>query len=318
MHSHSDTHIHAQRGFVSILIAALLWGTVGITTQAIYQVTPTTALSIGFLRLLIATPALLVACWQANLRLFPLPWPDFARMLGIGVTMALYQVCFLGAIPYIGVASTTLITLCTAPVIVALLAAVLLDEPLTTYSLRALGAALIGTVMLSWTDPAGAGERHTILVGSGLALSSALSYAIMTLCSRALAGRYSPLQPMTVGLGAGAVCLLPFVLASSSTISFPPLGWALLLYLGIVPTALAFVVFLMGMASTTATVASIITLIEPLTATVLAWLLFGERLSVVGLFGAGVLLGAIGLLYQGTTRQAHRSSTTRTPHKTRM
>jgi DME family drug/metabolite transporter len=74
----------------------------------------------------------------------------------------------------------------------------------------------------------------------------------------------------------------------------------------------------MGMASTTATVASIITLIEPLTATVLAWLLFGERLSVVGLFGAGVLLGAIGLLYQGTTRQAHRSSTTRTPHKTRM
>jgi DME family drug/metabolite transporter len=231
MHSHSDTHIHAQRGFVSILIAALLWGTVGITTQAIYQVTPTTALSIGFLRLLIATPALLVACWQANLRLFPLPWPDFARMLGIGVTMALYQVCFLGAIPYIGVASTTLITLCTAPVIVALLAAVLLDEPLTTYSLRALGAALIGTVMLSWTDPAGAGERHTILVGSGLALSSALSYAIMTLCSRALAGRYSPLQPMTVGLGAGAVCLLPFVLASSSTISFPPLGWALLLYL---------------------------------------------------------------------------------------
>jgi DME family drug/metabolite transporter len=123
---------------------------------------------------------------------------------------------------------------------------------------------------------------------------------------------------MTVGLGAGAVCLLPFVLASSSTISFPPLGWALLLYLGIVPTALAFVVFLMGMASTTATVASIITLIEPLTATVLAWLLFGERLSVVGLFGAGVLLGAIGLLYQGTTRQAGRSSTTRTPHKTRM
>lgn len=308
MNTHSGTQTDSQRGFVSILIAALLWGTVGITTKAIYNVADTNALLIGFVRLAIATPALLVACWQANLRLFPIPWRDFARMLVIGVTMALYQVCFLGAIPHIGVAGTTLITLCTAPVLVALLAAVLLDEPFTVQGVMALGAALVGTIMLTWTDPGAAGEYDTNLVGVGLALSSSLSYAIMTLCSRSLAGRYSPLQPMTVGLGAGALCLLPFALASNSTLSFPLIGWALLFYLGIVPTALAFVVFLTGMKSTPATVASIITLIEPLTATVLAWLLFGERLSGVGLFGAGVLLGAIGLLYRGATRQSRRSA----------
>lgn len=307
MNTHSGTDMSSRRGFVFILIAALLWGTVGITTKAIYNVADTNALSIGFMRLAIATPALLVACWQANLRLFPLPWRDFARMLVIGVTMALYQVCFLGAIPHIGVATTTLITLCTAPVFVTVLAATFLSEAFTRRVVLALGAALIGTIMLSWTGPRTPGEQHATFVGFGLALSSALSYAIMTLCSRSLAGRYSPIQPMTIGLGAGALCLLPFVLASSSTISFPPIGWALLFYLGIVPTALAFVVFLSGMASTTATVASVITLIEPLTATVLAWLLFGERLSVVGMFGAAVLLGAIGLLYRGAAGPAQRS-----------
>ncbi len=304
-----NTYADARRGLVLILIAALCWGTVGVATKTIYTLADTTALSIGFLRLAIATPVLLVACWRTCGRhAFRVPLRDLPLMLLIGVTMALYQVCFLGAIPRIGVASTTLITLCTAPVIVALLAAALLGEVLTLRVVLALVAGLAGTVMLSWTNPSVLAGRHTTLVGVGLALSSALGYSIMTLCSRALAGRYHPLQPMTVGLGAGALLLLPFALASGITVSFPSAGWGLLLYLGIVPTALAFVVFLTGMEHTTATIASIITLIEPLTATVLAWLLFDEQLGLLGLFGAALLLGAIGLLYLGSMQQGRRAS----------
>ena len=116
-----NSYSHARRGLVLILIAALLWGTVGVATKTIYTLAATTALSIGFLRLAIATPVLLVASWRTcgrhALRITP---RDLPPMLLIGVTMALYQVCFLGAIPRIGVASTTLIALCTAPVIVAL------------------------------------------------------------------------------------------------------------------------------------------------------------------------------------------------------
>ncbi len=308
-----NTYSHARRGLVLILIAALLWGTVGVATKTIYNLADTTALAIGFLRLAIAAPVLLVACWctcgRHALRIAP---RDLPFMLLIGVTMALYQVCFLGAIPRIGVASATLITLCTAPVIVALLAAALLGEALTLRVVLALAAGLAGTVMLSWTNPSALAGRHAALVGVALALSSALGYAIMTLCSRALAGHYHPIQPMTVGLGAGALLLLPFALASGISISFPPAGWAVLLYLGIVTTALAFVVFLTGMEHTTATVASIITLIEPLTATVLAWLLFDEQLGLLGLLGAALLLGAIGLLYLGSIQQGRKSSLERT------
>ena len=108
--------------------------------------------------------------------------------------------------------------------------------------------------------------------------------------------QYQPLQPMTWGFAASALMLLPFVLATGLTATYSVTSWLLLLYLGLVPTALAFVLFLVGMRYTTATVASIITLIEPLTATVLAWLLFGERLSQLGFVGGVVLLGAIMLL----------------------
>lgn len=309
-----NTYSHARRGLVLILIAALLWGTVGVATKTIYTLADTAALSVGFLRLAIATPVLLVACWRTcGQHAFRIARRDLPHMLLIGVTMALYQVCFLGAILRIGVAITTLITLCTAPVIVALLAAALLGEALTTRVVLALVAGLAGIVMLSWANPSAGGGRHDAIIGSVLALSSALSYAIMTVCSRALAGRYHPLQPMTIGLGTGAMLLLPCAVGSGITITYSPAAWVLLLYLGVVPTALAFVVFLAGMQYATATVASIITLIEPLTATVLAWLLFDEQLGPLGLFGAALLLGAIGLLYLGGMQRAHRSSTEQTP-----
>lgn len=308
-----ETYTHARHGGGLIIIAALLWGTVGVATKAIYNAADTTALSIGFLRLAIATPVLLMACRRSLGRhAFRVASRDLPPMLMIGVAMALYQLCFLAAIPRIGVAMTVLITLCTAPVLVALLAAVLLGEPLTIVIVLALTGGLSGTVMLGWTGPSAAGEQHAAVIGILLSLSSALGYAIMTLCSRALAGRYHPLQSMTVGLGAGALLLLPFALASGITITYPPAGWVFLLYLGIVPTALAFVVFLAGMKHTTATAASIITLIEPLTATMLAWLMFGERLGQWGLLGAALLLGAIGLLHLNAVHRARRLSIQRT------
>jgi len=50
---------------------------------------------------------------------------------------------------------------------------------------------------------------------------------------------------------------------------------------------------MLGMQTTSAPTASVIVLLEPLTAAVLSWLLLGERLTWVGIMGAVMLLGAI-------------------------
>ena len=73
-------------------------------------------------------------------------------------------------------------------------------------------------------------------------------------------------------------------------------GWPLFLYLGLVPTALAYGLFTVGLRRIPATVAGITTLLEPLTAATLGVLLFGERLGVAGAVGALLLLAAIALL----------------------
>ena len=82
-------------------------------------------------------------------------------------------------------------------------------------------------------------------------------------------------------------------------LGYPASGWLLLLYLGCVPGALGYTLFQTGMRSLTATVASIVTMCEPLTAALLAWILFREELGPFGLLGAGFLLGAMAVILLG-------------------
>jgi DME family drug/metabolite transporter len=215
----------------------------------------------------------------------------------IGAMMALYQVCYFGAIQRVGVSIAVLVTLCTAPVIVALLSAAFLRERLTWPMLAALVCALIGTALLIDLQPGGA-TTGDMLIGVLLALGSAAGYAVIALLSRALAGRYHPLQSTSIGFAVGAVMLLLLALPTGFVVSYPAAAWLQLLYLGVVPTALAYFIFFTGMKHTSATVASIATLIEPLTATILAMLLFGERLGPTGWMGALLLIGAMLLLWR--------------------
>ena len=65
------------------------------------------------------------------------------------------------------------------------------------------------------------------------------------------------------------------------------------------PTAVAYLLFFTGMRSIRAASASILTLLEPLTATILSWFMFGERLAPTGILGGLFLLAAMVILYYG-------------------
>lgn len=298
MHAGMYSAADARRGLLLISMTALLWGTVGVASRAIYTIAETNALSIGFFRLAFAIPVLLLACWRiVGPRIAPISRHDMGLMVAMGAATALYQVCFFAAVARIGVTMTVLIALCTAPVIVALLSIPLLGEGVSLRVVLALGGALGGTVLLM-----GPSETATVQpvtgIGLLLALGAASSYAVTALCSRALAGRYHPLQPLPIVFSIGALLLLPCaILADGGLVrSYPPQGWLLLLHLGLLPTALGYILFVWGLRTTTATIASIATLLEPLTAALLAWLIFQEHIGPQGLQGAALLLAAMILL----------------------
>lgn len=296
------THIIAaprqRRGMLLIALGALLWGTVGIATRFVYDLASTNALSIGFYRLALSVPALALACWwQVGRAALQVSRRDLGFMALIGMMMALYQVCYFAAIPMIGVSIAVLVTLCTAPVMVAVLSSVVLRERPNLTTLVALVCAISGTALLIGVDNTGAGLSGQRLLGAMLALGSAFGYAVLTLVGRTLAPRHHPLVSTTYGFASGALMLLLGALVSGLTLDYPPVAWGLLLWMGLVPTALGYVLFLSGMRTTPATVASIITLLEPLVSTVLAIWLFGERLGSLGVYGAVLLLAALVILY---------------------
>src|SRR5260221_6462780 len=287
----------SRRGFLLIVCASVSWGTIGIANQALYACGATNALSLTFLRLAIATPLFFPASWtRLGRRLFHIKHRDLAVMMGMGSMMALSQTCYVAAIPSVGVSVSTLIAICAVPVMIALVSALMTRERFTPLTLFALVGAVSGATLLVIARPH-MNEGSISLLGVFFAFLSACAYAGFILCGRLLTVSYHPLESNCVAFGTGALILLLFSASSSRLmIVYPVRGWLLLLYLGCVPSALGYALFQTGMRSLSATVASIVTMCEPLTAAVLAWILFREELGPFGLLGAGFLLGAMAVL----------------------
>jgi DME family drug/metabolite transporter len=293
----------ARDGVLLVMFAAATWGTVGVATKALYSMTVTNSLSIGFFRLALAIPGLFLLGWTTlGSRMFRVRQDDLRLMLLMGGMTAISQVCYYAAIVKTGVTLATLVTLCAAPVLVVSLTVWWAKEPLTGFVLLALSCASVGTGLLITVRPA-LTPNSSLTSGVLLALGSALCYAIVTLVSKNLAVHCHPLQSVAIGFTFGAILLFLCALSTGLVVRYSPFGWSLLFYLGLVPTALAYALFLTGMRHISAMVASTATLLEPLTATILAWLIFGEQLNRNSMLGAILLISAMLLLYVNSRRQ---------------
>ena len=285
----------------------MTWGTTGLTSNILNRLSAVDAVSVGALRLLIAFPALLIlAQTLAPGTLRPLLKREWRAVLLMGLSMAAYNGCFFAALARTSVMAGTLLALCSAPLFVALLARLFLDEPLTRPVLLALAAGLTGTALLvggqGGSGPStGSGLallRLDYALGNLLALGAGLSYAVYALVGRATqAGDgTAPASLAALSFTTAAILLTPFALANGLRLptNFP--AWGAVLYLGLVPTALAYSLYLRGLKTVPATVASIGTLVEPLTASLLAALFLGERLTQSGFVGAGLMLSSLAIL----------------------
>src|SRR5437879_4514225 len=130
------------------------------------------------------------------------------------------------------------------------------------------------------------------LSGVILALGAGFAYALYVVLAKAALARTAPLPLAALTFAVAAVLLAP-ALATSGAGRQLVLGWPGLLYLGAVTTAGAYAVYMAGLRHVTAAGAGVAALLEPLTATLLGVVVFGERLGVVGWAGAVLLLGAL-------------------------
>ncbi|MFF4765573.1 DMT family transporter [Streptomyces sp. NPDC001255] len=287
------------RGLLFLTLAGLAWGTAGAAAALLYRSSGLGPLALSFWRyvgglaLLLATLALRPASRRprpaARVR------GGFARTLSQGLVLAVFQSTYFLAVRDTGLAVATVVALGCGPVLIALGARLGFGERLGASGVLAVAGALAGLAVLVL----GGGGATVRPAGVLWALVSGVSYAALTLLTRgaALAGGGGDAVTTTAwSFGVGALVLLPFALAEGALPgSGAELGTTLLLlgYLAGVPSALAYVLYFAGAAVVRSATVSVIMLLEPVSAAVIAVLLLGERVTGATTLGVALLLAAV-------------------------
>jgi len=297
-------------GLLLIALASISWGTTGATMTLLMRDGAVGPLLVGWVRLAVAAVCLVLGvalthrfaphrAVMSRLRTGDDRLGTSVSYALLGLAMAAYQVCYFRAVTLTGIAVTALVAICSAPLMIALLAALLLRERLTAMVRASLAVAVVGTALLV-VGPCSLGQvsGHS-WVGALLALGAGVSYAVYAVVAKRILARVAPLSVAAITFTLAAIFLAPALLGERAPFATLSQAWPLLLYLGVGPTAAAYALFTAGLRRVPATAAGITSLLEPLTATVLGVVAFGESLGTLGVAGALLLLFSFGLLVVG-------------------
>jgi DME family drug/metabolite transporter len=288
-----------------IALAAVSWGTTGTVTTFLVRDSAMSPLAIGVARLALAAVVLGILARRRGT--LTIARAEIVPCVAMGATMALFQAGYFSAVVLVGVALTALIAICSAPLIIAVLARMFLGERLSSLGMLALAVGVTGTAMLIGGTRALGSTGGRFALGVALALAAGASYATYVVIAKTSVARSAPLPVATWTFAAGTLWLAPVLIGMAPSPSQLATGWPLLLYLGVVTTGLAYAAYTTGLRSTSAAGAGIVALLEPLTATLLGVLLFHERFGAAGIAGGILLVSAVALLIREETRSTTRA-----------
>lgn len=291
---------------VAVLLASLCFATTG-TAQALADI-DASPVAVGLARIALGGVLLgLAALWLARtssvgpatgegsggslLRRLPT-----SVVVAVGATGVLaYQPTFFEGTVRNGVAVGTVVALGSAPVVTGVLDALLSRRVPGVRWGAATTLALVGVACVSGLLTTGASTGSAVL----WSVAAGASYALYTLAAKELLGRgWSAVRTMGVLFGVAGAVGVPALVALAGAWLWTPTGIALVLWLGVVTTTVAYLLFGWGLARLPAPDVATLTLAEPLCATLLGVGLLDERLGVVA--GVGLLVLAAGLALLAT------------------
>ena len=203
--------------------------------------------------------------------------------LGVAGNFAFYFVSI--AESSVAVAATLMYC---APVYVYLVSFACKLERSTPGKWAAIAVVMLGVVLLTGIYEIGAGQVSPVGVGAGLL--SGLSYAVFIFGFKYAAPHGSP-QAILVIAFAVLVSILIGVGDPNQTVAvLSTPSWPLFAVLGVLGAGLSFILYLVGLHHTTPTVASIVAMVEPVTAALFGVLVLHERLVGLQILGMGLIL----------------------------
>ena len=273
-------------GPVLIALATFLWGTTGTAQELAPE--GATPLTVGSLRLSVAAVALLmIAAATGQLRRISGMRRPATVLAAAGV--AAYQPFFFLAVDRTGVVLGTIVAIGSAPLFAGLLAWAYDGTP---PSRLWTGATAVGVAGIALLIAAGA-EVGISVAGVGFALVAGAAYATYVIAARQFSRDGEVIVPTAIIIAIAAALLIPLLGTADLAWVGTGAGMATVLHLGLLATALAYLLFAAGLRATRSTTATTLTLGEPLTAALLGIVVVGERPPLLGWVGFALVLAAL-------------------------
>jgi DME family drug/metabolite transporter len=302
-------------GIFLVVLAAFLWGTVGVASSLVGADARLDPAIAGLVRTGLGASSLLLAAAAARV-----PAADglpLALLALFGLAGAVFQTCLFAAFTLVGVTVTVAVTVCVPVVLVALWDAAVERQAPPRRVCLAYAIATAGVLLAMFGGAAEGRPRPVIGVSGALLLAAAsIAFAVVVTSARTMARTLHPIRVAGLGLACTAAALMLVVLVRTPAVAaigeLSRSDVALLAYTGIVATGGAYLAFVLGMRLCQSSMAGLTaTLVEPGVAALLAALLLRERLATAEALGCGLMIGAILLLVLVEARAS--GSPARTP-----
>ncbi|MFJ8113014.1 DMT family transporter [Streptomyces sp. NPDC096132] len=221
-------------------------------------------------------------------------WPPRAAWRGIAISgvlwFGLYMVVLNWGEQQVD-AGTAALVVNIGPLLIALLGARFLGDRLPPRLLAGMAVSFAGAVTVGLSMSGGGGSS---LLGVVLCLLAAVAYAGGVVAQKPALGHASALQATTFGCAVGAAMCLPFAGQLVRDAADAPLSATLnMVYLGVVPTALAFTTWAYALARTTAGRMGATTYAVPALVVLMSWLALGEVPGPLTLVGGALCLAGV-------------------------
>lgn len=251
--------------------------------------------TLAFYRFVIATIALsLAGVWKRiKIDTKRLPWARLALMGLLGVTLffALQNL----ALTYTTASNASLI-LSSIPAVTAIVSSLMLDETISQARTASIGVSMIGVSLIILGGPEDTLSLGSGMLGDFLILLCALLWACYTVIGRSLAGHLPYLTITLSSTAFGTIFLGP--LSAYEYLTYSPMNISqptiiALLFLGLVASALAFLLYNFAVSQVEASEAAIYVNLSPVITVCAANLILHETLTILQLVGGIVVLSSL-------------------------
>lgn len=286
-----------MQGLLLVSLAGVIWGTTGPVVQLTVRHSALSPITISAYRAVMAAVALdVLLCLTGRMRgSIGLARRHRGRLVLVGLLIALSQLLFFLSVEWAGVSLSTVICMGFAPTLLLVVSSIRRRRLPSAGHVVTVAMAVAGLLLISLV---GGGREHASspVLGVLAALGAGASFAFTADTGAALSRGVDPFTITAGIMNVAALVLVPcavlLALVDRAAATAETESWLLVGYLalGVVATnALMFA----GLRSTSSGAAVVATLIEPVTAVLIAAVFLGERLSAAGVLGCLLIVAAI-------------------------